>query len=332
MSKLIVHAGSNKTGTSSIQRALADNCELIKEKGIIYPSLFRDEAYNSSHHPIAEILRTNDINQVIAAAESIKKTMDDNNCNTSIISSELFYPTDPKIDLSGLVSEFQEIVVITYLRDAFSYYNSWWQQNVIASGNTSRFEEFIWSQRYSNYSHAADRILGLSKHSNIRLIFRPFQLPDLHNNDVVDDFFHSIGLYSVVDNPGFKRKSYFQNPSICGNLLFFRMLMALSSGTAVKRDYSDLFWDLAKATDPNSYIGSVAHPNLNASFLPWFESINKRTAELTGINIRIRREIDVKKQVPYVPTLSEDLENIMQELHDLDKEIYLHYRDTLPFI
>ena len=35
--RLILHAGTHKTGTTSIQKVLADNREWLRERGLIYP-------------------------------------------------------------------------------------------------------------------------------------------------------------------------------------------------------------------------------------------------------------------------------------------------------
>ena len=35
--RLILHAGTHKTGTTSIQKVLADNRDWLRERGLIYP-------------------------------------------------------------------------------------------------------------------------------------------------------------------------------------------------------------------------------------------------------------------------------------------------------
>src|SRR5688572_14535297 len=52
--RLILHAGTHKTGTTSIQAALAENRRWLSERGFVYPQLsFCSRSHNGFAHRLA---------------------------------------------------------------------------------------------------------------------------------------------------------------------------------------------------------------------------------------------------------------------------------------
>ncbi|MGV6852729.1 MAG: hypothetical protein ACWA5R_11220, partial [bacterium] len=61
MKKVILHIGTPKTGTSSIQRWLYQHSETLLELGILYPRTGRQGV---AHHLIARVIQANDANKL----------------------------------------------------------------------------------------------------------------------------------------------------------------------------------------------------------------------------------------------------------------------------
>ena len=90
--RLVLHAGTHKTGTTSIQRVLADNRDWLRSRGLYYPDggkIFRER---TPHHQIAHGLKSADPVLHRASLDYIRQIR----CNardgeTVIISSEPIY-------------------------------------------------------------------------------------------------------------------------------------------------------------------------------------------------------------------------------------------------
>src|SRR6056297_28741 len=88
--KFYLHIGTNKTGTSSIQRSLSDSTELLAENGICYPDTGRDDEYRVAHHPFAELGR-NFPRQMAEQVASMVEEAESRGLDSIILSSEAFH-------------------------------------------------------------------------------------------------------------------------------------------------------------------------------------------------------------------------------------------------
>lgn len=195
----IVHVGMHKTGTSSIQnilfRNLSDrrfhfaNLETDNQSSAIY-SLFADNPEN--YHIHRALGRAT--HEVLAYNEKNRRLLIDGfyscgNSVTELISGE---------DIGGLNESeltrlkrflgqhFTTVKIIAYIRTPVSYITSAWQE-IIKHGK-SEFDFFECNPNYIRFAILA-RIFGREN-----LILRPFIREQLIDNDVVKDFFHTLGI------------------------------------------------------------------------------------------------------------------------------------------
>lgn len=91
--RLILHVGTHKTGTTSIQKVLADNRELLGRQGLIYPdggAIFG--RVRSGHHRFSTSLSGIDpdgMNKARAFVANVRRSIDGR--DTVLISAEQFY-------------------------------------------------------------------------------------------------------------------------------------------------------------------------------------------------------------------------------------------------
>ena len=83
--RLILHAGTPKTGTSSLQRVLADNRQELAEEGWWYPP--PSEPDDPKHQAVNNLLRGGDERAFVAYLEDALRTMPDNT-HTVLLSTE----------------------------------------------------------------------------------------------------------------------------------------------------------------------------------------------------------------------------------------------------
>lgn len=94
--KLILHIGSWKTGTTSIQSYLSSKYRQLKADGVLYPKTSRmrdDGGLDTAHHRLRDALDAADGAMTLSLAtllEQIAKEMQQAQCETLLMSSETF--------------------------------------------------------------------------------------------------------------------------------------------------------------------------------------------------------------------------------------------------
>ena len=143
MRRCILHIGSGKTATTTLQKTLAANRDALARNGIIYPG------NDSNHHHLSLILlpesfRPREYNPL--TPEEINKTRDlfwKNICkslfnekyHTCILSTEYLF-TDSNYTIAKtaeiLGNYFDEIEIVAVVRDPIAFYTSFCQQMIKA--------------------------------------------------------------------------------------------------------------------------------------------------------------------------------------------------------
>ena len=207
MKKLILHIGTEKTGTTSIQNTLKANSELLKNKGILYPSCFKF----SNHIEICVAFQNYDENsdlysvicvgnkkenvenyrkKFLSKLENEIKTSD---CETIVISNEhLHSRLRSNEEISELKSwcenNFSEITVCVYLRKQVDLAISHFSTSLkFGSVIKNPLPENAINDHYYNYQKFID--LWKSFFSNI--VIAPFNRETLYESNVVKDFIHN---------------------------------------------------------------------------------------------------------------------------------------------
>jgi len=216
--KLILHIGTEKTGTTYLQHTLMLNRELLATKSIFIPpsiaglrSLraytipFMDNFENESTrilklaHPLqlkkAKIKLRQEIGKTLITLES--------KYHTCVISAEHFSsrtknPEEINQALQFFLQYFDKIDVIIYLRDQFSFLVSTYSES-LKSGWTGSFEEHLeridLTDPFWNFSILLERWSATPK-----VTVHPFVYPRKNLNetfDIVDDFIMQTNLNSL---------------------------------------------------------------------------------------------------------------------------------------
>ena len=129
MAKVVIHIGTHKTASTTIQDMFAHNAELLKQHGVIYPRLGR----SAGHHGL--VMSWNKLPEVYAISgggpAALRQISDDygSGDHTVFLSSEEFSrgAEGRQVDFTevrGLLSGFAEIEVICVLRPQWQFLQS----------------------------------------------------------------------------------------------------------------------------------------------------------------------------------------------------------------
>lgn len=118
---LIIHIGTHKTGTTSVQSFLYKKKNLLKNNSIFYPPLVASKI-NAGHHFVGRIIAEKRSGNLVKKnpkfAELIQQ-IKSSNCELAVISSELISLVDPAI-VAEVFAEFDcQIVCVLRRQDNF---------------------------------------------------------------------------------------------------------------------------------------------------------------------------------------------------------------------
>lgn len=213
--RLVVHIGTEKTGTSSIQSTLHNNRILLLEKGyyftrsageqnnLLFPlscmNLDRGDPYFRNNNISSLEDRENFLNSVVASFyDEISDIQKKHNIHTVIISSEHFHSLlinqEEVHKFKKLFCEkFNKVDIFCYLREQVSTCVSHYS-TVIKSGLSPELNEFIKNctpeNPYYNYLNLLNRWSNAFGKENIKVGF--FNKTQLKNQNIVDDFIYKL--------------------------------------------------------------------------------------------------------------------------------------------
>lgn len=204
---LFLHIGINKTGSSAIQRFLAENARMLLRHGVLYPRAGRHE---NAHYLLSRALgfgpaeRSHDVAEVASARtiERLRVRLETearrHPAARVVLSSEQFVrPLDPW-PVRGFLAAF-DCRIVVYLRR----HDHWWASAYGQALKTVAHppwgmgpEAYIaWSQErhpgQRRYRPLLERWCGVFGGENI--IVRPYE-PMQNPDGVVADFLHTIGV------------------------------------------------------------------------------------------------------------------------------------------
>jgi hypothetical protein len=163
MTTLILHIGSNKTGTTSIQKVLMDNYQSLLEEGVLYPRLGTTKL--GAHHFLARSLlkQKEKLSHYSSEMEfkdylkGIKEEISNKNIHTVLISSEaLFWAKSVDFaKIKELFDIFKDVRIVSYIRrqDQYieSFYNSRIRVGAIGLGSLEKFAYRIDVDYFENF-------------------------------------------------------------------------------------------------------------------------------------------------------------------------------------
>lgn len=203
---LILHIGSSKTGTTSIQQALSLSRNYLAQRGVLYPKLGNADNHNllaasfrgsGRPQPRRLLQRYGSSDAVLSASRnawlSVKQQAAQNDFHTIILSGEFFFR---QVEHNGLAEQNKLIFpnldstqVIAYLRRPSSYYVSDLQQKLKAAHDISMPEREVYAEGLAVWESIGD------------LQLFEFNKSTLHCEDIVQDFWKTT-LGSLPLPPG----------------------------------------------------------------------------------------------------------------------------------
>ncbi|MGI9357544.1 MAG: hypothetical protein ACR2PF_20595, partial [Rhizobiaceae bacterium] len=157
MRKLFIHAGTPKTGTSTFQRFLSHNLDVLEARGLCVPRFGIDSEH--AHHPLASSLFANELNNSDQGlADQFWDMMERGGDFDILISSEtiatLLLETDAKrIRMNRLIEKANrlgiEVVPIVVVRDPLDYHESAYSQLAKNFMATTSFEDYLFEKTWN---------------------------------------------------------------------------------------------------------------------------------------------------------------------------------------
>ncbi|MCL3883965.1 hypothetical protein [Marivita sp. GX14005] len=315
--RFLLHIGANKTGTSSVQRMLAQNAPALARAGWLYPEF---HLQHCAHHPLAYALAGHPTRGLAPGwREGFARAIADP-APRVVISSELFFRNVPPRAAATLFPPGETRIVL-YLREHLSYLASWYAQAVQERNLTASFDDYIqlFPQPFTQFLKGWEEVYGAGA-----ITLRPFRRDALTGGDIRTDFLAQMGGMDGIAMP--KADS---NLSLSGNLLFFKRMLnqVMSHAEAHAHPIPDEFGAYAEL-DPRFHgrfeIGHETAAQVARRFAPDRAALAARGLDLGPVPDRVAGQ-----PCPDHPRLQADIDLIARVAHETGKA-FLPYARRLP--
>ncbi|HKO19552.1 MAG TPA: hypothetical protein VJU82_11770 [Acidobacteriaceae bacterium] len=292
MTRLYLHIGTEKTGTTSIQRFLDVNRGVLRQNGILFPTApgrrnqtqLAVAAQNDRKRGDKRLRKKLEIETASDAqvfrerlCNELAEELAASDCSTVIMSTEhcssrLLRPLEvPR--LRDLLSPlFSDIRIVVYLRRQDDFLLSTYSTSV-KSGSTEALRIPGPRMTEAHYDHWVLLSRWAEAFGQDRMICRRFEKSELKGGDVVDDFLDAIG---IAGRPPFRRPAAANESLDASSLEFLRLfnkfvpgsdatrgrLLRLlnsrpSDGTLVTLDPEELAAFMARFTESNRKVANT---------------------------------------------------------------------------
>lgn len=147
MSQIILHIGTHKTGTTSIQKYLSSLREELLACGILYPTKGRlrtDPNAPSGHHLLAWSIRSKNGFYGDKYWLEVLREIDSLNHNVAVLSSEDFENcSGEQVEKIRHYLEGRSVKIIVYVRNQFDFTVSRYKQNVKTGNCNLSFRSYL---------------------------------------------------------------------------------------------------------------------------------------------------------------------------------------------
>ena len=195
--KIVLHAGHGKTGTSAIQSALAISADALLKNGINYP-IDPNERHRAARFDITSGNWKH--NPAISLSEQRLQLAASNTAgHTIVLSSEsLFWHLTDFANQKEQWNEAVEIHVILAVRELEEMLSSEYQQRVKRHGESKPFEQFLRRRNFisSHHKKAAEVLTELSQH-NIPVTLINYSA---HKKTISKRVFEAMGCSDLYPN------------------------------------------------------------------------------------------------------------------------------------
>jgi hypothetical protein len=202
--ELILHVGTPKTGSTSIQHFLFNNKRALSAAGFYYPV----EGSYYWHGLRSQSVLAHSINDTRPAYLAhthfekdtcicdLKRDIMASQARRVIISSEIFTENYTRAGFMSLLDVFsrlfRRVTVLVYLRRQDLWLESNWARLVKIGYTELTFEEYADQEMPWNYHELLSLLADVFGRSN--LVARPFERGQLHGRDAVTDFLNVAGI------------------------------------------------------------------------------------------------------------------------------------------
>ncbi len=255
--KLIVHIGTPKTGSTSLEKFLYENRDVLKGCGYLYPE---EIIRGYGHHDIAYLANGEYPKWAIPQDKTLADLINllrheirKHHEKKIILSSEIFYLLSKPKEVARIIAELgfklEDTRVIVYLRRQDEVHQSWYNQRVKAQGYTGEIDDSIIDSRdlwdYQKSLEPWRKIFG-KKNIKIRL----YEKSSLVGNDIRRDFIEVLG----IDTENFKYLQKNTNSRLCRDLLEFqRYINSIPISFVNKRKYMHKLIELTNSSKSNQF-------------------------------------------------------------------------------
>jgi hypothetical protein len=204
--RVLLHIGTGKTGTGSIQNYLFHNRHaLLLRHRLLYPSTGLEEVEHFgeklfAHYPVVSWVVRRDRVQIVRLREEIEKA----DAEQAVVSCENFYHGLDSDDIDFLADclDGLDIHIVCYVRRQDLYMESAWKQQVKVGELRTAFPVFLkrhtrpeyLAEVHANYFRMLKPWAEAFGRENIQV--RVFDRTQWRNGDLIDDF---LGLCDVLD-------------------------------------------------------------------------------------------------------------------------------------
>lgn len=196
MKKIIVHIGDAKTGSSSIQNYLTHNREILESRGILYSRIGLLADHGIANHKLAFCLNPKRVEYQSIASDlysNLRAEIEQSHCSTLLISSEGFCSLRERNEVMKLKQALYgfDIRIVAYLRRPDLWIESWYAQIVKKSPFiTLTFTEYLKNHQNPSLSSVLQYAEVFGRQN---VLARPFESSKMYRNDLIEDFFYTIG-------------------------------------------------------------------------------------------------------------------------------------------
>ena len=221
--KIYLHAGSPKTGTTTLQFFCDTNQKLLEKSGIYYPKKYL-ATQSPKHQWLVSILLSEDYELLYNYLTSVCNEAEENGYFHSILLStegifNHWWDFSPRAkNMLHIISKYFNLIMVIFFRTPISFLDSFYRQNlknpqidhIAAYGHDLSFQQMYnikWFRQHLDYLgfiHQAESLVGKKQ-------IKVFEYSD----EVVKDFFHYLGVkldHEVLENT--TRKNLAQSEAI----------------------------------------------------------------------------------------------------------------------
>tara|TARA_R110000796_G_scaffold18532_2_gene56142 strand:- start:8283 stop:9326 length:1044 start_codon:yes stop_codon:yes gene_type:complete len=221
--RVILHIGSNKTGTTALQKTFSKNYDALYGAGILYPvagrgSSIRQIGLRAALTP-PDIALSGYASRVGAGIgreeyaktfiEEFDRELSEFSGDTVILSDEslfIYAASQPFHAISQFLRErFSKLTVVCYLRRPDEYLQSEYSQHIKVGGRQTVRKRITQMTSDALYE---EKLYLARDHLDDRPVIRCYDKARFKNGNIIDDFADAAGIvFPDLETPGMKNRS-----------------------------------------------------------------------------------------------------------------------------